>query len=65
MFERGKKKTEFIGAKLTPEEYYYISSFAEENNMTISTLIIYSIAEYMARKIVEQEKEKEEQDGTK
>ena len=61
MFERGKKKTEFIGAKLTPEEYYYISSFAEENNMTISTLIIYSIAEYMARKIVEDnEKEDEE-----
>lgn len=63
MFER-KKKTEFIGCKLTPEEYFYIAEFASEHGMTISNLIVHSIAEYMARKIVD-ENEKEEQDGTK
>lgn len=60
MFERGKKKTEFIGAKLTPEEYWYISEFAAEHNMTISNLIVHSVAEYMARKIVKEENDKEE-----
>lgn len=59
MFERGKKKTEFIGAKLTPEEYWYISEFAAEHNMTISNLIVHSVAEYMARKIVDENKEED------
>lgn len=56
MFER-KKKTQFIGCKLTDEEYYYIAEFASEHGMTISNLIVHSIAEYMARKIVEENKE--------
>lgn len=59
MFER-QKKSEFIGCKVTPEEYYYISSFASEHEMTISNLIVHSVAEYMARKIVE-ENEKEDE----
>ena len=59
MFER-QKKSEFIGCKVTPEEYYYISSFASEHGMTISNLIVHSVAEYMARKIVQDENEKEE-----
>ena len=59
MFDR-KKKNQFIGCKLTDEEYYYIAEFAAEHNMTISNLIVHSIAEYMARKIVEEENMKEE-----
>lgn len=60
MFERARK-TEFIGCKLTPEEYYYISEFASEHGMTISNLIVHSIVEYMARKIVEEENNKEDE----
>lgn len=59
MFDR-KKKNQFIGCKLTDEEYYYIAEFASEHGMTISNLIVHSVAEYMARKIVEEEQEKEE-----
>jgi len=58
MFER-KKKTQFIGCKLTDEEYYYIAEFAAEHNMTVSNLIVHSIAEYMARKIVEENNKEE------
>lgn len=58
MFER-KKKTQFIGCKLTDEEYYYIAEFASEHGMTISNLIVHSIAEYMARKIVDENKEED------
>lgn len=59
MFDR-KKKTQLIGCKLTPEEYYYIAEFAAEHNMTISNLIVHSVAEYIARKVVEEENNKEE-----
>lgn len=59
MFERGKKKTEFIGCKLTPEEHFYIAEFAAEHNMTISNLIVHSLAEYIARKVVEENKEED------
>lgn len=59
MFER-VRKTEFIGCKVTPEEYYYISSFASEHEMTISNLIVHSVAEYMARKIVEENNKEED-----
>jgi hypothetical protein len=59
MFDR-KRKTEFIGCKLTPEEYNYIAEFAAEHNMTISNLIVHSVAEYMARKIVKEENMEEE-----
>lgn len=59
MFVRGKKKTEFIGCKLTKEEFEYISEFAAEHNITISNLIVHSIAEYMARKIVEENNKEE------
>ena len=59
MFDRNKK-TQLIGCKLTPEEYNYIAEFAAEHDMTISNLIIYSVAEYMARKIVKEENDKEE-----
>lgn len=58
MFERARK-TEFIGCKLTPEEYYYIAEFASEHGMTISNLIVHSVAEYIARKVVEENKEDE------
>lgn len=54
MFDRNKK-TQLIGCKLTPEEYNYIAEFAAEHNMTISNLIVHSVAEYMARKIVKEE----------
>ena len=54
MFDR-KKKNQFIGCKLTTEEYNYIAEFAAEHNMTISNLIVHSVAEYMARKIVNEE----------
>lgn len=60
MFVRGKKKTEFIGCKLTKEEYYYIAEFASEHGMTISNLIVHSVAEYMARKIVEENNKEDE-----
>lgn len=59
MFDR-KKKNQFIGCKLTDEEYYYIAEFASEHGMTISNLIVHSIAEYMARKIVEEENKEED-----
>ena len=59
MFERARK-TEFIGCKLTPEEYYYIAEFASEHGMTISNLIVHSVAEYVARKVVEENKEEDE-----
>ena len=59
MFER-KKKTQFIGCKLTDEEYWYISEFASEHGMTVSNLIVHSVAEYIARKVVEEENNKEE-----
>lgn len=59
MFERARK-TEFIGCKLTPEEYYYIAEFASEHGMTISNLIVHSVAEYIARKVVEENKEEDE-----
>lgn len=61
MFVRGKKKTEFIGCKLTKEEFEYVSEFASEHNITISNLIVHSIAEYMARKLVEEENNKEDE----
>ena len=54
MFDR-KRKTEFIGCKLTPEEYNYIAEFAAEHDMTTSNLIVHSVAEYMARKIVKEQ----------
>ena len=60
MFER-KKKTEFIGCKLTPEEYYYIAEFASEHGMTISNLIVHSVAEYIARKVVEENNKEEDE----
>lgn len=60
MFDR-KKKNQFIGCKLTDEEYYYIAEFASEHGMTISNLIVHSVAEYMARKIVEEENNKEDE----
>ena len=59
MFERARK-TEFIGCKLTPEEYYYIAEFASEHGMTISNLIVHSVAEYIARKVVDENKEEDE-----
>lgn len=59
MFDR-KRKTEFIGCKLTTEEYNYIAEFAAEHNMTISNLIVHSVAEYIARKVVEENKEEDE-----
>lgn len=62
MFDR-KKKNQFIGCKLTDEEYYYIAEFASEHGMTISNLIVHSIAEYMARKIVEEENKEEINNG--
>lgn len=60
MFDR-KKKTQFIGCKLTEEEYYYIAEFASEHGMTVSNLIVHSVAEYIARKVVEEENNKEEE----
>lgn len=59
MFERARK-TEFIGCKLTPEEYYYIAEFASEHGMTISNLIVHSVAEYIARKVVEENNKEDE-----
>ncbi len=58
MFDR-KKKTQFIGCKLTEEEYYYIAEFASEHGMTISNLIVHSVAEYIARKVVEENNKEE------
>lgn len=59
MFER-VKKSEFIGCKVTPEEYYYISSFASEHGMTISNIIVHAVAEYIAREVTKDENNKEE-----
>lgn len=59
MFDR-KKKTEFIGCKLTKEEYYYIAEFASEHGMTISNIIVHAVAEYIAREVTKDENNKEE-----
>lgn len=60
MFDR-KKKNQFIGCKLTDEEYYYIAEFASEHGMTISNLIVHSVAEYIARKVVEENNKEEDE----
>lgn len=59
MFDR-KKKNQFIGCKLTDEEYFYIAEFASERGMTISNLIVHAVAEYIAREVTKENNNKEE-----
>ena len=61
MFDR-KKKNQFIGCKLTDEEYFYIAEFASERGMTISNLIVHAVAEYIAREVTKENNNNKEED---
>ena len=54
MFDR-QPKDKIIAARVTQEEFDLILDFAAENNISISNIVIHSVAEYIARATVAQQ----------
>ena len=54
MFDR-QPKDRIIGARVTKEEYDLIAEFAAELDTSISNIIIHSVAEYIAKRVTQQE----------
>ena len=44
-----------IGARVTKEEYDLIAEFAADLDTSISNIIIHSVAEYIAKRVTQQE----------
>ena len=54
MFDR-QPKDRIIGARVTKEEYDLIAEFAADLDTSISNIIIHSVAEYLAKRVTQQE----------
>ena len=54
MFDR-QPKDRIIGARVTKEEYDSIAEFAADLDTSISNIIIHSVAEYIAKRVTQQE----------
>ena len=54
MFDR-QPKDRIIGARVTKEEYDLIAEFAADLDTSISNIIIHSGAEYIAKRVTQQE----------
>ena len=54
MFDR-QPKDRIIGARVTKEEYDLIAEFAADLDTSISKIIIHSVAEYIAKRVTQQE----------
>ena len=54
MFDR-QPKDSIIGARVTKEEYDLIAEFAADLDTSISNIIIHSVAEYIAKRVTQQE----------
>lgn len=54
MFDR-QPKDRIIGARVTKEEYDLIAEFATDLDTSISNIIIHSVAEYIAKRVTQQE----------
>ena len=54
MFDR-QPKDRIIGARVTKEEYDLIAEFAADLDTSISNIIIHSVAEYIAKRVTQQE----------
>ena len=54
MFDR-QPKDRIIGARVTEEEYDLIAEFAADLDTSISNIIIHSVAEYIAKRVTQQE----------
>ena len=54
MFDR-QPKDKIIAARVTQEEFDLILDFASEHNISISNIVIHSVAEYIARATVAQQ----------
>lgn len=54
MFDR-QPKDKIIAARVTQEEFDLILDFASEHDISISNIVIHSVAEYIARATVAQE----------
>ena len=54
MFDR-QPKDRIIGARVTKEEYDLIAEFAANLDTSISNIIIHSVAEYIAKRVTQQE----------
>ena len=61
MFDR-QPKDKIIAARVTQEEFDLILDFASEHDISISNIVIRSVAEYIARTVTqEQIRENEEE----
>ena len=54
MFDR-QPTDRIIGARVTKEEYDLIAEFAADLDTSISNIIIHSVAEYIAKRVTQQE----------
>lgn len=54
MFDR-QPKDKIIAARVTQEEFDLILDFASEHDISISNIVIHSVAEYIARATVAQQ----------
>ena len=54
MFDR-QPKDRIICARVTKEEYDLIAEFAADLDTSISNIIIHSVAEYIAKRVTQQE----------
>ena len=54
MFDR-QPKDRIIAARVTKEEYDLIAEFAADLDTSISNIIIHSVAEYIAKRVTQQE----------
>ena len=63
MFDR-QPKDRIIGARVTKEEYDLIAEFAADLDTSISNIIIHSVAEYIAKRVTQQEQIMENEEET-
>ena len=54
MFDR-QLKDQIIAARVTQEEFDLILDFASEHDISISNIVIHSVAEYIAKRVTQQE----------
>ena len=54
MFDR-QPKDRIIGARVTKEEYDLIAEFAADLDTSISNIIIHSVAEYIAKRVTQEQ----------
>ena len=54
MFDR-QPKDKIIAARVTQEEFDLILDFASEHDISISNIVIHSVAEYIAKRVTQQE----------